>query len=159
TSYYDKMGGHWMALDAKGKFARSDPKLATRITPDGFVPALIVADGGAPITVNPDGNLYYGLGFSDANKVIVGLTRVRPTGKEEKFAEALGKSIEKLGITGLASASDGTLYLSCLSSIMTVKTNGRFSTLVNPVIVKDCDSDSDSVFLRGLDVDAYGSVY
>src|SRR5687767_12074438 len=42
TSHYDKIGGHWMALDEKGKFARSKLKLLERITPDGFTPALIV---------------------------------------------------------------------------------------------------------------------
>jgi hypothetical protein len=159
TPYYDKLGGHWMALDAKGKFARSDPELVTRITPNGFTPTLIVADGGAPITVNADGNLYYGLGFLDANKVIVGLTRVRPNGGQENFTPTFGNSIEKLGITGLASAPDGTLYVACLTAIMTVKTDGTFSTFVNPVVVKDCDADANSIFLRGLDVDARGSVY
>jgi sugar lactone lactonase YvrE len=159
TPSYDKLGGHWMALDAKGKFARSDPKLVTRITPNGFTPTLIVADGGAPITVNADGNLYYGLGFSDANKVIVGLTRIHPNGAQEKFAADFGNSIEKLGITGLASAPDGTLYAACLTAIVRLKTNATFSTLVNPVIVKDCDADANSVFLRGLDVDARGNVY
>ncbi len=56
TAHHDKLGGHWMALDAKGKFARVDLKLV-----EWLAPALIVADGGAPITVNSDGNLYYGL--------------------------------------------------------------------------------------------------
>src|ERR1044071_4783924 len=49
TRFYDKMGGHWMALDASGKFARSDLKLVDRITAAGVKPALFVADGGAPI--------------------------------------------------------------------------------------------------------------
>src|SRR5678816_888508 len=58
TSYFDKLGGHWMALDRTGAFARADLKLVERITPAGVVPALIVADGGAPVAVN-SGNLYY----------------------------------------------------------------------------------------------------
>jgi hypothetical protein len=51
TAHHDKVGGHWMALDAEGKFARSDLKLV-----EWIAPALIVADGCAPITVNRDGN-------------------------------------------------------------------------------------------------------
>lgn len=35
TSHYNQMGGHWMALDAKGRFARSDLKLVERISPRG----------------------------------------------------------------------------------------------------------------------------
>jgi hypothetical protein len=50
TKFYDKLGGHWMALDTEGSFARADLKLVARITPAGVKPALIVADGGAPIT-------------------------------------------------------------------------------------------------------------
>src|SRR5262245_51599309 len=62
TKYFDKMGGHWMALDPVGSFARGDLKLfesCQRITPSGVKPTLIVADGGCPFVVNRDGNLYY----------------------------------------------------------------------------------------------------
>src|SRR5262245_15992497 len=65
TKYYDKLGGHWMALDVEGSFARADLKLLQRITPSGVKPALIVADGGAPIAVTRDGSLYYGLRLLD----------------------------------------------------------------------------------------------
>src|SRR5262245_15672454 len=54
TAHHDKLGGHWMALDANGKFARACLKLV-----EWIAPALVVADGGAPITVNIDGYLYY----------------------------------------------------------------------------------------------------
>lgn len=159
TAHYDKMGGHWMALDAKGKFARSDLKLVERIAPDGFTPALIVADGGAPITVNADGNLYYGASFSDADEVVVGMLKISADGKQEKFARDFGKAIEKLGVTGLANGPEGTLYAACLTGVMKVKTDGTYTTLVNPVVVKDCDQDAPTCFLRGLDVDSDGTVY
>lgn len=159
TAHYDKLGGHWVALDAKGVFARSDLRLVERITPYGFTPALIVADGGAPITVHTDGRLYYGLGFSDANEVIVGMLRITADGKQEKFAQDFGKAIEKLGVTGLASGPEGTLYVACLTGVMKVQTDGTFTTLVNPVVVKDCDADAPTSFLRGLAVDSHGTVY
>src|SRR5258708_34419006 len=50
-------GGHWMALDPEGAFSRTRPKYFERITADGVKPALIFADGGAPIAVHSDGNL------------------------------------------------------------------------------------------------------
>jgi sugar lactone lactonase YvrE len=159
TSHYDKMGGHWMALDVKGRFARSDPKLVERISPIGVTPALLVADGGAPITVNPDGYLYYGVQVSETDKVSVGLMKVAPSGRREVFAPDFARSIEKLGVTGLASGPDGILYVACLTGVMKVTTNGTITTLVNPVVIADCDADAPTCFLRGLDVDLRGTVY
>jgi hypothetical protein len=60
-----KDGGHWLALDAEGSFARVDftksdhwPRWFKRRTPDGAKPALMT-DGGSPLVVHQDGNLYY----------------------------------------------------------------------------------------------------
>ena len=57
--------GHWLALDAAGSFARVDftksdhwPRWFKRRTPDGAKPALLT-DGGSPLVVHRDGNLYY----------------------------------------------------------------------------------------------------
>src|SRR5260370_1031762 len=65
SKYSDVKGGHWLALDADGKFSRASPRYFQRITPDGEKPALIYADGGAPLVVNSDGNLYYASGDKD----------------------------------------------------------------------------------------------
>ena len=154
TAHYDKLGGHWMALDAKGAFARTDQKLV-----EWLAPALIVADGGAPITMNTDGNLYYGLGLSSTGQVSVGMTRIFPDGRQEPFAPDFAKRIEQLGITGLASGPDGYLYAACLTSVFKVKTDGTFTTLADLAALKDCDQDAPTSFLRGLDVDSHGTVY
>jgi sugar lactone lactonase YvrE len=154
TAHYDKLGGHWMALDAQGKLARADLKLV-----EWLAPALIVADGGAPITVHGDGNLYYGLDVSRPGQVRVGLTKIFPDGKQEPFAPDFAKRIEELGITGLASGPDGILYVACLTSVMKVKTDGTFTTLADLTVLKGCDQDAPTSFLRGLDVDAQGTVY
>jgi hypothetical protein len=154
TAHHDKLGGHWMALDAEGKFARSDLKLV-----EWIAPALIVADGGAPITVNRDGNLYYGLDVSSTGKVSVGMTRISPDGRQTPFAPDFARSIEQLGITGLASGLDGTLYVACLTGVVKVTTDGTFTTLVSSPVIKDCDQDAPTSFLRGLGVDANGNVY
>jgi len=65
TKYHDKLGGHWMAVDGNGSFSRADLKLVKRITPFGTKPTLLVAEGGTPIVVNPDGNFY--LEYTNAN--------------------------------------------------------------------------------------------
>src|SRR5687767_13227414 len=45
TYVHQSTGGHWLALDSKGSFARTQPRFFRRITPDGVVPAVIFADG------------------------------------------------------------------------------------------------------------------
>src|SRR5262249_45730925 len=139
TKHYDKLGGHWMALDADGWFSRADLKVVERITPAGVKPALLVADGGAPVVVNRDGNLYYGLSLLDGDKVAPGITRILPDGKRNLFAPELGKAVEKMGITGLAAGPEGSLYIACPSAVLKVNMDGTFTTLVQPVVVKDCD--------------------
>ena len=163
TKYYDKMGGHWMALDADGRFARADLNRFQRVTPPGVKPALIVADGGAPVVVNRDGTLYYGLRLLDGDRVAVGITRFSPDGQQAPFAPAVAKAVENLGITGLAAGPDGSLYVACPSAVLKVRMDGSFTTLVQPVAVNDCDEElpdnNPHPYLRGLAVDSRGTVY
>ncbi len=163
TKYTDQTGGHWMALDAEGSFACIDLKPFVRITPPGVKPALIVADGGAPIAVGADGNLYYGRRFSGANEVATGLTKFSPRGERATCAPGLTETIEKLGITGLASAPDGCLYVASSSAVLQVKADGTFTMLAHPIVVSDCDEDlpgdNPSPYMRGVAVDSRGVVY
>ncbi len=70
---------------------------------------------------------------------------------------------EKLGgIKGLASGPDGLLYATYAKAILKITMDGKFTTLVNPVVVKDCDLNipsNDSPWLRGVAVDSHGIVY
>jgi sugar lactone lactonase YvrE len=168
TKFYDKLGGHWMALDGDGSFSRADLKLVKRITPSGAKPTLLVADGGAPIVVNPDGNLYYGHTFLGAGEVAVGLTRISPNGKRTLFSPDLKKTLEKTddGVFGLASGPDGSIYVSTWDAVLKLTRDGTVTTVVHPVVVKDCDEDRADhkpsnrlPCLRGLAVDAQGTVY
>jgi len=137
-------------------------KLVERITPSGVKPALLVADGGAPVAVGGDGNLYYALRLLEGGGVECGITRITPDGKQSRFAPDLEKNlVEKDGITGLATGPDGSLYVACPSAILKVKLNGTFTTLVSSVVVKDCDEESKdrNPYLRGLAVDSHGTVY
>ncbi len=168
TKYYDKLGGHWMALDGKGVFSRADLKLVERITPFGEKPALVVADGGAPIVVNPDGYLYYGHALLGGGSVAVGLTRVSPGGEQALFSPDLKRTLEKMddGVLGLASGPNDSIYVSTWNAILRVNQDGTVTTVVQPVVVNDCDEDPADhkpsnrlPYLRGLAVDARGTVY
>ena len=166
-------GGHWLALDAKGKFSRMEfeksehwPRWFKRKTPAGAVPALIT-DGGSPLVVHRDGSLYY---VSNDERMVPGgleIARLSPEGKLTRLAPKLRELTDKLGgIKGLASGPDDSLYAACPGAILKIKLDGTFSTLLDPVVVKDCDKDpppdtpeAQQPYLRGLDVDSHGTVY
>jgi hypothetical protein len=170
TKYYDKLGGHWMALDAEGSFSRAKLPHFERITPDGEKPALVVADGGSPIAVSRDGHLYYLCGFSRTKPTDPGgplIGRMSREGKLTVLTPGLKETVEKLGgITGLATGPDRCLYAACPSAVLKVGPDGTASTLVHPVVVVDCDEDFPDgnpdfplPALRGLAVDTEGTVY
>ena len=167
-------GGHFLALDAEGRYpADAFPKLYERITPPGNKPALLYASGGAPFVVNRDGNLYYGSGYpggEDTAPSGLTLTRMTPDGKRSLFAPKLKATLAKVNeaVTGLAAGSDGSLYVACPSAILKVEMDGTATTLVHPIVVKDCDDDvGDDArspffhrpYLRGLAVTPDGMMY
>jgi sugar lactone lactonase YvrE len=164
TKYYDKMGGHWMALDANGAFSRSEPKPVERITQAGEKPTIIMAEGGAPIAVCGDGNLYYGLALFDSDRVAVGVTRISPKGDRSILSPKLNETLDSYqGLTGLAPGPNGTLYIACPTAIVKVKVDGTFTTIVHPIRVKDGDEypadNNPSPYLRGIAVDDAGVIY
>ena len=168
TKYYDKMGGHWMALDSAGSFSRIDLKLVKRITPFASRPTLLVADGGAPLVVNPDGNLYHGHDLLEGGRVEVGITRISPDGTQTLFSPDLKKLLVKMndGVMGLATGPDGSVYVSAWNAVLKVDREGAVTTIVHPVVVSDCDEDpadhnpaDHSPHLRGLAVDAEGTIF
>src|SRR5207249_2197504 len=130
---------------------------------------------GAPFVVNRDGNLYYGSGYPGGDDMApsgLTLTRLSQDGTRALFAPSLKATLAKLNeaVTGLANGPEGTLFVACPSAILKVKTDGKVTTFVHPVVVKDCDevfakfSEPDSPYfhapyLRGLDVAEDGTVY
>ncbi len=155
-----------MCLDQQGSFSQTQPKYFERITPPGVKPAIVFADGGSPIAVLPDGNLYYVSNDDNMTPGGLHLTRNSPDGKISLFAPGLNKTTEKLGITGLATGPDGDLYVACPSAIFRVKADGTFATVANPIELKDCDVDYPDhnpnmslPSLRGLAVDEHGTVF
>src|ERR1043166_3374519 len=98
-----------MCLDTDGNFSRTQPKYFERITPDGMKPSLIYADGGSPIAVLRDGNLYYVSNDETMKPGGTQVTRQSPNGELSLFPPDGRQTTAKLGITGLAPGPDGSL--------------------------------------------------
>jgi sugar lactone lactonase YvrE len=164
-------GGHWLCLDPEGSFSRTQPKYFERISADGSKPAIIFADGGAPIAVCRDGNLYYGSGVDNLNESKPGgltVARLTPDGTSTALSPDLAKIFARFneGVTGLAPGPDGSLYVASPSGVFKVAMNGAVTTIVHPVVVPDCDEDPPdhdpsrhTPFLRGLAVDSSGTIF
>jgi hypothetical protein len=169
ATVFPKEGGHWLALDASGSFSKVDfeksphwPRWFKRRTPDGVRPALI-SDGGSPLVVAPDGSLYY---VCNDERMIPGgllIARLTPDGKETLLSPTFRRSSDELGgIKGLTVGPDGSLYTSYPKAVLKFTLDGKVTTLLNPVVVADCERQppvEDAPFLRGLAVDAHGVVY
>jgi sugar lactone lactonase YvrE len=159
-------GGHWLCLDADGRFSRTQPTHFQRITPEGVKPALIYADGGSPIAVLSDGNLYYASFNDEMEPGGLQVTRQTPGGEPSIFPADGRKTTEKLGITGLAPGPNGSLYIAQPNAVLQLKMDGTFSTIASSIDLKDCDVDYPDnnperllPSLRGIAVDVDGAVF
>jgi sugar lactone lactonase YvrE len=166
---FSKEGGHWLALDTNGSFSNVVfeksahwPRWFKRRTSAGERPALL-ADGGSPLVVAPDGSLYY---VCDERMIPAGqqIGRLTPDGKETLVSPELRRIAEEMGgIKGLALGPEGSFFISYPKAVLRVARDGTFTTLLNPVVVPDCDKHppaiQDAPALRGLVADARGVVY
>jgi sugar lactone lactonase YvrE len=168
TYVHQSKGGHWLCLDPNGSFSRTQPKYFERVTPEGVRPAIIFADGGAPIAVCGDGNLYYASNWAGGDEHAPGgltVSRLSPDGKLSHVSPSLKETLAKLdeGVTGLAAGPAGLLYVASPSSIFKLKLDGTVTPLARPAAVADCDEDLPPNWrapgFRGLDVAADGTVY
>ena len=167
TYLYSSTGGHWLCLDPEGSFSRTQPKHFQRITPVGVRPAIIFADGGAPIAVCQDGNLYYGSGWNGGHEHEPGgatVSRLSRTGIMSDFAPQLKEVLAKgpAGVTGLAAGPEGALYVTSAIGVYKVEMNGKVTTLTERPTVEGCDADPPPDGLpgfRGLDVGKDKSVH
>ena len=172
-THIHKEAGHWLALDAEGRFSRVDfeksdhwPRWFKRRTPAGEKPALIT-DGGSPLVVHPDGNLYYVSGGEQFRPGGHEVIRLTPDGKLSRVAAGLDKTSEKLGgIKGLASGPDGSFYVTFPRAVHKITADGKVTAVVESVQVSVGDQDifegtpkADLPNLRGLAVDSRGTVY
>src|SRR3989442_4516393 len=124
TTIFPKEGGHWLALDASGSFSKLDfeksphwPRWFRRRTPAGVRPALI-SDGGSPLVVAPDGNLYYVCNDERMSPGGLLTARLTPSGKETLLTPDFRHSSDELGgIKGLAVGPKRSLYASYPNAI------------------------------------------
>jgi streptogramin lyase len=166
TYIHESRGGHWICLDPKGSFSRTQPKCFERITSLGVKPALIFADGGSPLAVLPDGNLYFASNDETMTPGGLQITRQSPSGIISIFPPDGKRITEKLGITGLAPGPDGSLYIASLCAVTKLNLNGTFTIIAQNFELKDCDVDYPDnnpqnrlPCLRGLAVDENGTVF
>ena len=159
-------GGHWLCLDREGVFARTQPQFFERITPDGEKPAIIFADGGAPIAVVRNGALCFGSNWEGGDKHPPGGLTVSQQTVEGKLSILSTNLAEMLrgrneGVTGLAAAADGSLYMTSPSRIWRLTPNGGVGRYASRVT--ECDEDLPPNWqrpgFRGLCVTPDGSVY
>jgi hypothetical protein len=166
TTVFPREGGHWLALDVNGSFSKMDfeksphwPRWFKRRTATGVRPALIT-DGGSPLVVAGDGNLYY---VVNENMIPGGLliARLTPDGQETLLNPAFRRTSDELGgIKGLAIGPDGSLYASYPKAVLKFALDGEVTTFLNPVVVADCEKVTwGGDGLRGLAVDPGGAVY
>jgi sugar lactone lactonase YvrE len=165
--------GHWLAEDAGKKFVEMDfqksdhwPRWFKHRNPPGSDLALI-SDGGSPLVVHRDGNLYYVCG--DERMIPAGLqiARLSPDGKLSLVAPALKARARELGgLKGLASGPDGALYAVTPGAVLKVNLDGTFNVMKQSIVVSDCDRYlppntpvEHQPFLSGLAVNSRGDLY
>jgi hypothetical protein len=155
---------HWMTLDAKGRFGNgrlpSGPNW--EITRAGANPTLILASD-FPIALGRDGNLHYPVPGQGKDLQIVTLM---PSGRTSVLATLPATTAgEPLGhINGLAAGPDGSLYYTENNAIRRIAASGRVSTVIAEIALFGCESIPGNgagagPLLRGLDIDARGTVY
>jgi hypothetical protein len=114
--------------------------------------------------VASDGNLYY---ICNDEQMIPGglqLARLTPKGDEALVSSGLRRISEELGgIKGLANGPDGSFLITYPKALLKVSRNGTFTTVLNPVVVPDCDKHppdiQDAPSLRGLAVNTRGVAF
>lgn len=160
-----RRGGHWLALDAGGRFLKAPfgDWFRADIVPIAGSKGAVVQGDGAPMVVGPDGSLYYGSGEDPQRPGGVQIARLSPNGTvTQPFVRLRGIAERLGGIKGLAAGRDGVLYVSYPTAVQKIMPSGAITTIAGQVVIADCDHESpeaDAPSLRGVAVDARGVVY
>jgi hypothetical protein len=167
-SYVPGEAFHWMAMDEKGAFDRTELGGGfQRVTAAGQRPVLVTASD-FPFTFGRDGTLYYP-GPS-------GLHRRRANGRDDVFVSKTKSGDLLRGITGAASGPDGSVYLMSLDgsnpdegtdqhAIVRVGVDGRAAVFAENFITPTTAGPTDPVpgsrrtYSRGLAVDKNRTVF
>lgn len=160
---------HWMAIDLDGTlknvnlpyFSAGDATVSRA----GSDPGLILSSD-FPITVGRDGSLYYPWHSRARDSRGLAIYRLAPSGKTSILVN-LPDSTESgplQWLNGIAAGPDGSIYYSEDRAVRKISPDGRLSTVADSISLTGCASipgneASDGPYLRGLDVDANGTVY
>jgi len=172
-------GNHWLALDTEGGFVgqrwpryreQMRPGVIrygdAQIRPVGESPTLLCATS-FPITVGPDGHLYYPEAGTDER---VHIKQLESGGQPADFTTLPlaieiapdGKPGKALWIHGLAAGPDGTLYYTEKEAVRRIDRKRTVSLVAENIQVPGCVHREDhrgGPILRGLDVTADGTIY
>ncbi|MBF8247295.1 MAG: hypothetical protein HW374_95 [Bacteroidetes bacterium] len=156
---------HWMAIDVDGRLTNATlPYFSSgdaTVTRVGVEPTLLLSSD-FPITVGRDGNLYYPWLVSEQLKVF----RLPPSGATS-IHQALPTNTESgplRWLNGIVAAPDVSIYYTEHKAVRRITPDGKLTTVVENVTLPVCNSlpglEADhGPYLRGLDVDAQGTVY
>ncbi len=159
---------HWMALDEKGHFAKSnslgdfDGGSFERVTPVGAIPTVIISSD-YPIAVGPDGGLYYVPYKPEGLRELV---RRMPDGARTVITTLPTETGEKAAhwVNGIAVGPDGLLYFTDNDAVRRLEPNGGLTTVRESISAPDCSGDPDLAvpklpYLRGLALGPDGTIY
>lgn len=151
---------HWMTLDESGNFSESPKSFGgyfERVATNSGKPSLIMCSD-FPLTVNPDGNIYYVDTRHSSPKII----RRTPAGKETVLVS--DKIFEFT--SGICAGPDSSLYITeagnaGANTIRKISMSGKISTLASFTgkTSNDLPEGTESSYCRGLAVDSLGVVY
>ncbi|HET6274054.1 MAG TPA: hypothetical protein VFG32_13830 [Bacteroidota bacterium] len=157
---------HWMAIDVDGRLTNATlPYFSSgdaTVTRVGVDPTILLASD-FPITVGGDGSLYYP--WLPAGKQLQ-VFRLAPSGTTTVFKTlpANTESGPLRWINGTAVGPDGSFYYTENRAVRRITLQGELTTVAVNVTLSGCDSvpgveTNLGPYLRGLDVDAQGTVY
>ena len=155
---------HWMTIDVEDRFkdVRFPSGPGWEIDRLGWNPTLILASD-FPLAMGQNGKLFYP---TQGRAEGVQILQLIPSGRSSVVATLPDAATGgPLGwVNGLAVAPDGSLYYTENSTIRRVTPSGQVSTVAANVAVSGCalipgTSVGDGPFLRGLDVDARGTMF
>jgi hypothetical protein len=156
---------HWMAMDESGQFGKtrlpSGP--GWEIDRAGSDPAFYLSSD-FPIAMGRDANLYYANMPEPEGRFQI--LRLSPSGQSSVLAALPDTTANGRlrWINGLAAAPDGSLYYTENNAIRRINMKGSVSTVIEGIALSGCASipgteSGARSYLRGLAVDAQGTVY
>jgi sugar lactone lactonase YvrE len=158
---------HWMAIDIDGRLSNAAlPYFSTEsatVARVGSNPTLLLSSD-FPITVGPDGSLYYPWASSEDQVQIFRLSPSGATTVLKTLPPARSASGMLRWRNGIAASAEGSIYYSEDRAIRKISRDGELTTVINDLSVPDCEPVTGietelGPYCRGLDVDSVGTVY